>query len=347
MTDITSSPGAQSNVSRRLRLAARPIGEPTPTDFELVEGQVPEPGDGELVVEVTHISVDPAMRGWISATPSYMPPVEIGEVMRALAIGRVKVSRNDNFTEGELVHGMFGVQEHALSNGADIFKLEPLQGISVDAHLGILGMPGMTAYFGLRDVGRVNSGDTVLVSGASGGVGTVVGQLAKIYGARAVGIAGGAKKCRMLVDELGFDAAVDYKAGDVSDQLLQCTPNGVDVFFDNVGGEILDQGLARLAHDARVVICGAITQYNAIGPARGPSNYLALLVQRASMTGFVVSDYVASWPAAISEMSTWLLEGRLNSVEDTIQGGIDAMPGALLSLFNGHNAGKLVLELQR
>jgi NADPH-dependent curcumin reductase len=196
-------------------------------------------------------------------------------------------------------------------------------------------------------VGRVADGDTVLVSGAAGAVGTTVGQIAKIKGARAVGIAGGAEKCRMLVDELGFDAAVDYKAGDVGDQLRQHTPDGVDVFFDNVGGDILDRGLTRLARHARVVICGAISQYNATEAMKGPSNYMALLVQRASMTGFLVFDYIARYPEAVAEMSTWLADGRLISVEDTVSGGIEAFPSTLLSLFSGQNTGKLVLELPR
>ncbi len=344
---MTTANTQQKTASRQLQLAARPVGEPKPSDFDLVEEQSPEPADGHLVVEVTHISVDPAMRGWMSAGPSYLPPVEIGEVMRALAIGRVIASRHEGFAEGELVQGAFGVQEHAVSDGAGVFTIVPSEGISLAAHLGVLGMTGMTAYFGLLDVGRVADGDTVLVSGAAGAVGTTVGQIAKIKGARAVGIAGGADKCRMLVDELGFDAAVDYKAGNVGDQLRQHTPDGVDVFFDNVGGDVLDLGLTRLARHARVVICGAISQYNATEAMQGPSNYMALLVERASMTGFLVFDYIARYPDAVAEMSTWLADGRLTSVENTVSGGIEAFPSTLLRLFSGENTGKLVLEMQR
>ena len=333
--------------SRQLQLAARPVGEPKPSDFELVEVPLPEAADGELVVEVTHISVDPAMRGWMSAGPSYLPPVQIGEAMRALALGRVIASRTEGFAEGELVQGAFGVQDHAVSDGAGVFKVAPGNGVSPAAHLGVLGMTGMTAYFGLLEVGRVEEGDTVLVSGAAGAVGTTVGQIAKIKGARAVGIAGGAEKCGMLVDDLGFDAAVDYKAGDIGDQLREHTPDGVNVFFDNVGGDILDHGLTRLARHARVVICGAISQYNATGGGKGPSNYMALLMQRASMTGFLVFDNIARYPEAVAEMSTWLAEGRLTSVEDTVGGDIDDFPSTLMRLFNGDNTGKLVLELQR
>ena len=348
MTETTSPLDTQQKIAtRQLQLAARPVGEPKPSDFGLVEAQLAGPADGEFVVEVTHISVDPAMRGWMSAAPSYLPPVEIGEVMRALALGRVIASRNEGFAQGDLVQGTFGVQEHAVSDGTDVFKIAPGEGISLAAHLGVLGMTGMTAYFGLLEVGRVQDGDTVLISGAAGAVGMAVGQIAKIKGARAVGIAGGAEKCRMLVDEIGFAAAVDYKAGDLGEQLREHTPDGVDVFFDNVGGDVLDHGLTRLARGARVVICGAISQYNATQAMQGPSNYMALLVQRASMTGFLVFDYMARYPEAVADMSAWLEEGRLISVEDTVSGGIDAFPSTLLRLFSGENTGKLVLELQR
>src|SRR5438093_1111292 len=205
-----------------------------------------------------------------SASARIASPVEIGEAMRALALGRVVASRNEGFAEGDLVQGAFGVQDHAVSEGAGVVKISPGNGVALAAHLGVLGMTGMTAYFGLLDVGRLEDGDTVLVSGAAGAVGTTVGQIAKVKGARVVGVAGGARKCAMLVDELGFDAAVDYKAGGVGDQLREQTPDGVNVFFDNVGGDILDHGLTRLARHARVVICGAISQYNATARGRGP-----------------------------------------------------------------------------
>ena len=333
--------------SRQFRLAARPAGEIKASDWDLVEADIPEAADGEFAVEVTHISLDPAMRGWMSAGRSYVPPVEIGEVMRALALGRVVSSRHPGFAEGDLVSGTFGVQEHAVSDGRGVHKIAVGNGVSLAAHLGVLGMTGMTAYFGLLDVGRLEEGDTVLVSGAAGAVGTTVGQIAKIKGARAVGVAGGAEKCRMLVEDLGFDAAVDYKAGDLRAALREHTPNGVDVFFDNVGGDILNQGLTRLARGARVVICGAVSQYNAAEGMTGPSNYMALLVTRSSMTGFVVFDYAKRYPEAAEQLSGWLAEGRLTSVEDTVRGDITAFPGALARLFSGQNTGKLVLELER
>jgi NADPH-dependent curcumin reductase CurA len=333
------------SMSRQWRLAARPVGKIRDSDFELVEVPVPEPGDGQFVIAVSHISLDPAMRGWMNAGRSYIPPVEIGEVMRALTLGRVIDSRNEKFAVGDLVHGTFGVTEHALSDGAGVHKISPAEGISSSAYLGILGVTGMTAYFGLLDVGRLQPGETVLVSGAAGAVGTTVGQIAKAKGARVVGIAGGPEKCKMLTDELGFDAAVDYKHGDLKEELRRHTPDRIDVFFDNVGGEVLNQGLTRLAPGARVVICGAVSQYNNVD-VTGPSNYISLLVSRASMTGFVVFDYADRYPEAVAEMSRWLSEGRLHSIEDTVRADIDAFPGMLERLFTGENTGKLVLELQ-
>jgi hypothetical protein len=333
--------------NRQVQLAARPVGEVKASDFEIAEAEVPDPGDDEFVVELTHISVDPAMRGWMNDTRSYVPPVGIGEVMRAGGIGRVTASRHGGFAEGDVVRGMFGVQEHAVSDGAGVDKITASDGASFATHLGVLGMTGMTAYFGLLDVARVQPGDTVLVSGAAGAVGSVVGQLAKVKDARAVGIAGGPEKCGMLVEELGFDAAIDYKSGDVRGELRNHTADGVDVFFDNVGGEILDLGLTRLARGARVPICGAISQYNNTAPAAGPSNYMMLLVARATMAGFLVFDYVARFPEAVAEMSRWLEEGRLKSIEDTVRGDVGSFADALARLFSGQNTGKLVLELER
>jgi NADPH-dependent curcumin reductase CurA len=333
--------------SRQFRLAARPVGEAKESDFELVEAPVPEPGDGEFAVEVTHISIDPAMRGWMNAGRSYIPPVEVGAVMRAMSLGRVIASRHPEFADGEIVQGAFGVQEHALSDGAGVHKVAEVDGVSLPAFLGVLGMTGLTAYFGLLDVGRMRGGDTVVVSGAAGAVGTVVGQIAKIKEGRVVGVAGGPEKCRMLVEELGFDAAVDYKADDFRDQLRRHTPDHVDVFFDNVGGQILDQGLTRLARGARVVICGAVSQYNSAAGMAGPSNYIMLLVARASMSGFVVFDFAERYGEAIADLSRWLAEGRIRSVEDTVRGDIESFPRMLERLFAGSNTGKLVLELDR
>ena len=249
------------------------------------------------------------MRGWINEGRSYIPPVGIGEVMRALGIGRVVASRHPDFAEGDTVSGLFGVQEYAISDGGGVIKVDPSLA-PLPRFLGALGMPGMTAYFGLLEVGRPEQGETVVVSAAAGAVGAVAGQIAKIKGCRVVGIAGGEEKCRYVSEELGFDAAVDYKAGEVGAALAEACPDGIDVYFDNVGGEILDAALALLARHARVVICGAISQYNNTGPMRGPSNYMSLLVNHASMTGFVVTEYFGRYAEGAAEMAGWISEGK-------------------------------------
>jgi NADPH-dependent curcumin reductase CurA len=281
----------------------------------------------------------------MNAGRSYVPPVEIGEVMRAGAIGRVIESRHPDYRVGDHVYGAFGVQRYALSDGRGVTAVDTTLA-PAPVHLGVLGLSGLTAYFGLLDVGRPEPGQTVVVSGAAGSVGNIVGQIARISGCRAVGIAGGQEKCRWLVEELGFDAAIDYKGGEVRQELREHAPNGVDVFFDNVGGEILDQVLRRLARGARVVICGAISQYNAEQPPPGPANYMQLLVARASMTGFVIFDYAKRYPEGLAQLATWLGNGELRSREEVVRGDIKDFPEVLLRLFRGENTGKLVLELE-
>ncbi len=333
-----------SSTNRQVRLAARPTGLPVASDWDLTEEPVPVPGAGELVIEISHLSLDPAMRGWMNAGASYIDPVEVGDVMRAGAVGRVSASEHPGFAVGDQVTGAFGVQEHALSDGSGVIKIDPSLA-PPSTYLGALGMTGMTAYFGLFDVAELKDGDTVVVSGAAGAVGSVAGQIAKIKGCHVIGIAGGEEKCRWIVEDLGFDAAIDYKAQDVRRALRDAAPKGVDVYFDNVGGEILDAVLTRLARGARIVICGAVSQYNATEAVRGPSNYLSLLVYRASMTGMVVFDYAARFGQAASEIAGWMQEGRLVSREDVVDGGVDAFPDALLKLFAGENIGKLVLRI--
>jgi len=334
-----------STINHQVRLAARPSGLPRPSDWNITEEALADPGEGQLLVGISHISLDPAMRGWMNAGASYIEPVEIGDVMRAGAVGEVLASNHPGFAAGDHVYGNFGVQEYALSDGAGLFKVDPSLA-PLPTFLGALGMPGMTAYFGLLDTGAMKEGDTVVVSGAAGAVGSVVGQIARIKGAaRVVGIAGGAAKCSWLVDELGFDAAIDYKSQDVRVALREAAPDAVDLYFDNVGGEILDAVLTRLARGARIVICGAISQYNATEGVRGPSNYLALLVSRASMTGMVVFDYISRYGQAAGELAGWIREGRLIAREDVVQGGIAAFPETLLKLFEGENVGKLVLQI--
>lgn len=332
---------ASSN--RQFRLAARPVGLPKASDWSLVEEPVPQPGEGQFLVRNEYISLDPAMRGWMNDSKSYVPPVGIGEVMRASAVGEVVASRHPKFPVGSRVAGLFGVQQYALSDGKGA-RIVDTSLAPLPTYLGVLGMTGMTAYFGLLDVGEAKEGDTVVVSGAAGAVGTVVGQVAKLKGCRVVGIAGGEEKCRFLVDELGFDAAIDYKREDVRAALRQHCPKGIDVYFDNVGGEILDAALANLALHARVVICGAISQYNATEGVRGPSNYLSLLVNRARMQGMVVFDYAPRYGEAAREMGAWLAQGKMQAREDIVE-GFDSFPDAFLRLFSGANTGKLLLKV--
>ena len=330
--------------NHQLRLAARPRGLPTPDVWEHTTEEIGDPGPGQFLARVEYLSLDPAMRGWMNEGRSYIPPVGIGEVMRAGAIAEVVASEHEGFAVGEHVSFAFGVQEYALCDGQGVTKVDP-ELAALPTYLGTLGMPGFTAYFGLLEEGRPVEGETVVVSGAAGAVGSVVGQIAKLKGCRVVGIAGGAEKCAWLTDELGFDAAIDYKAGGVAAALRAAAPKGVDVYFDNVGGEILDDVLAQLRRRARVVICGAISQYNATEAVRGPKNYLSLLVNRASMQGMVVFDYADRYEVAAREMAGWLAEGRLQTREQVVEGGIEAFPDALLMLFAGENTGKLVLRV--
>ncbi len=329
--------------NRQFKLAARPAGMVKRGDFEFTTAPVPEPGPGEVLVRVQYVSLDPAMRGWMNEGRSYIPPVAIGEVMRAGTAGKVIASNNPRFAVGDYVAGWGGVQDYVVSQGNDITKVDPRLA-PLPVFLGTLGMPGMTAYFGLLEVGKPKEGDTVVVSGAAGAVGTVVGQVAKIKGCRVVGIAGGEDKCRWIVDELGFDAAVDYKAGDVNKALRQHCPKGIDVYFDNVGGDILDAALARIARNGRIVICGAISQYNNTTPVKGPSNYLSLLVNRASMTGMVVMDYTDKFSEAVREMAGWIKAGQLKTREHIVD-GLETFPETLLMLFKGENTGKLLIKV--
>ncbi|MET0136582.1 MAG: NADP-dependent oxidoreductase [Kibdelosporangium sp.] len=326
------------------RLAARPVGLPKASDFQYAEEPVEQPAEGQFLVQVEYVSLDPAMRGWMNTRRSYVRPVEIGEVMRASGAGKVIESRHPGFSVGDYVTGLFGVRAYAISDGRDVSVVD-LSLAPAPVHLGTLGMSGLTGYFGLLDIGRPEAGQTVVVSAAAGAVGNITGQIAKLKGCRVIGIAGGAQKCRLLVDELGFDAAIDYKAGDVRRELRELTPDGIDVYFDNVGGEILEAALACLARGARVVISGAISQYNATDPVPGPANYMQLLVQRASMTGFLIFDYAEQYPRAVAELAGWLREGRLKSLEQVVEGGIKAFPATLLDLFAGQNTGKLVLAV--
>lgn len=333
-----------ATTNRQFKLAKRPVGLVKREDFEFTEAPLPQPGPGEVLVKVLYLSLDPAMRGWMNEGKSYVPPVGIGEVMRAGGAGRVIASNDPKLAVGDHVVGITGVQEYAVLPAKTLTKVDARLA-PLPVYLGTLGMPGMTAYFGLLEVGAMKPGDTVVVSGAAGAVGQVVGQVARIKGAgKVVGIAGGAEKCKWVVDELGFDACIDYKNDDLKKALKQHCPKGVDLYFDNVGGDILDVVLTQLAMRARIVICGAISQYNNAGPMKGPSNYMSLLVNRARMEGMVVFDFASRYKEAALEMGGWIAQGKLKHKEDIVA-GLETFPETLLKLFKGENFGKLVLKV--
>ncbi len=346
--------------NHQVRLASRPSGSITADNWQFTEEPVPVPAPGGFVVKTLVLSLDPAMRGWLNEGKSYIPPVALGEVMRAGGIGTVLASQNPTFAVGDVVSGTLGVQEYVHVAADQVKRLGfhkiDLRAGSITQWLNVLGMPGMTGYFGLMDVGQPKPGETVVVSGAAGAVGQTVGQMAKIKGCRVVGIAGGPAKCAWVVKELGFDACIDYKAAApagaqrwdaVREGLKQHCPDGVDIYFDNVGGDILDAVLAKLKRKARVIICGAISQYNNMQDLKGPKNYMSLLVNRARMEGIVVFDYAERYPVAIAEMAGYLQDGRMKSKEDVVAGGVAAFPETLHKLFSGENFGKLVLEVAR
>ena len=330
---------------RRILLAARPHGLVDGTVLTVDDqATVPEPGDGQALVKVTHLSIDPTIRTWMDDAPGYLPPIGIGDVVRSGGIGEVVASRSDVLPVGSTVFGMLGWQEYAVADGADGSMTVVPPGLDPAVVLGVLGVTGMTAYFGIKDIGRPRAGDTVVVSGAAGATGSVAGQLARIEGAgRVVGIAGSPDKCAWLVDELGFDDAINYRTDDVGARLRDTCPDGIDVYFDNVGGDILDACLANLAMRARVVLCGAISQYNEDRPV-GPRNYLQLIVKRARMEGFLILDYLDRFPAAQLEMAGWVLEGRIHHREHVVD-GLEHAGEALNLLFSGGNTGKVVVTV--
>jgi NADPH-dependent curcumin reductase CurA len=331
-------------MNKQILLAERPVGLPTAATWTFTDVDVPELAEGEILIQQDYISLDPAMRGWLRDARSYIPPVQIGEVMRAGSLGKVvKANNHPKFKVGDILTGTGGVQQYVVTNGKGYLKIEEGNRPLTD-YLGVLGMPGMTAYFGILEVGELKEGDVVVVSGAAGAVGAIVGQIAKIKGCKVVGIAGGKDKCDYLIKELGFDAAIDYKNDNINAGLKEHCPKGIDVYFDNVGGEILDAALSRLAMHARIVICGAISQYNATEKPVGPSNYLALLVNRASMKGMVVFDYMDRYHIAREEMTKWLNDGTLKSKVDIYE-GIENFNDNLLRLFDGNKMGKLIMKI--
>jgi NADPH-dependent curcumin reductase CurA len=331
-------------MNKQLKLAKRPVGLPDASTWTLEANPIPTPGEGEVLIQQHYISLDPAMRGWMNDAKSYIPPVVIGDVMRAGSIGQViEANQHPTLAVGDFVSGNGGVQQYVATNGKGWFKVDPNLA-SLPTYIGTLGMPGQTAYHGILEVGKIKEGETVVVSGAAGAVGSVVGQIAKIKGCKVIGIAGGPQNVKFVVEELGFDACIDYKNEDVRAGLKRECPEGIDVYFDNVGGEILDIALSRLRMHARIVICGAISQYNNTEPVKGPSNYLSLLVNRATMQGMVVFDYAKDYGSAARQMAEWMMAGKLKSKEDVYE-GIENFYETFLRLFSGEKMGKLVLKI--
>jgi NADPH-dependent curcumin reductase len=334
-----------SEQNRRLVLAKRPSGLVDESTVRLESEAVPEIADGEALVRVRYLSIDPTIRTWMDDVPSYLPPIEIGEVIRSGGVGEVIDSRSEAYTPGQLLFGMTGWQDYVVVDaGERAMQILP-DGVPPEIAIGILGVTGMTAYFGITDVGQVKADDVVVVSGAAGATGSAAGQIAKIKGAKkVVGIAGGAGKCAFIVDELGFDDAIDYKNDNVAARLRETCPDGIDLYFDNVGGSILDDCLGNLALRGRVVLCGAISTYNSDGPPPGPSNYLRLVVNRGRMEGFIILDYLDRFPAAQMEVAAWIAEGKIKSSEHLVQ-GLEHAPEALNLLFSGGNTGKVIVAL--
>jgi NADPH-dependent curcumin reductase CurA len=334
-----------SESNRRFLLRSRPQGRITPDTFELVTEPVPEIGDGEALVRTQWISLDPTNRAWIGETPTYLPPVGIGEVMRAVGLGQVTASKHPGYQEGQLVQGLIGWQDWAVaSDAAPLLPVPEVPGVSGSLYLGALGMTGLTAWVGLTEIGRPQPGETLVVSAAAGAVGSVVAQMAKIKGARVLGIAGGAEKCQLLTERLGVDAAVDHRAPDWHDQLVAGTPDGIDVDFENVGGDIMDAIFARLNLRARVVLCGLISGYNDAEPPPGPRTFSNLLVQRARLEGFIVLDHLDRISEAVTELAGWIQEGKLTPLETVVE-GFEQLPTAINMLFDGANTGKLVVRV--
>ena len=331
-------------INKKMILVNRPTGIPEKNTWSFEEELISEIKDGQILIKQQYISLDPAMRGWMNNSKSYIPPVEIGTVMRAGTVGEViQVNNNTNFKVGDFVSGWGGVQEYSISDGKN-YSIIKDKNNPIHRYLGALGMPGMTAYFGIINEGKIKSGDIVLVSAAAGAVGSLVGQIAKIKGCKVIGIAGGNEKCKYVKEQLGFDEVIDYKNDNIYSSLKKYCPEGIDVYFDNVGGEILDAALAKLRMNARIVICGAISQYNNTSRTKGPSNYLSLLVNRATMKGMVVFDYKNDYPMAINQISEWFNQGKLKSNESIFE-GIDNFYETFLKLFNGNKRGKLILKI--
>jgi NADPH-dependent curcumin reductase CurA len=334
---------AATQVNRQWRLKSRPTGLIKAGDFELVSQPMPVPEEAQFLIRSVYLSLDPAMRGWLIDRPSYVPPVQIGEIMRGLAIGIVEKSNHPKFAAGDRVQGMFGWQEYLLSNGDGVTKL-PESGLPFSAYLGLFGLAGLTAYSGLLEVGQPKGGETLRISGAAGSVGSLVGQIGKIKGLRVVGIAGTDEKCNWLREELAFDAAVNYKDDNYKKQLKAACANGVDIYFENVGGEILESALYLMNTFGRVVLCGLISQYNATAPVPGPSNIALVISKRLKIQGFLATDYSSKIKEMVSNFTQWHSSRQLKYRVDIVR-GLESAPVAINKLFDGSNNGKLLVQL--
>ncbi|MBK9180400.1 MAG: NADP-dependent oxidoreductase [Acidimicrobiales bacterium] len=335
-----------TDVNRQLVLARRPIGAVQDDDFELRTGPVPEPGPGQFLVRVLWLSFDPTQRGWLNDVPSYVPPVQIGEVMRAGAVGQVVASHNPGFAVGDYVQGTFGWQDYVATDGTGMLPVTKVPpGVPPTAVLGVFGITGLTAYFGMLELGHPKEGDVVLVSGAAGATGSVAGQIARVKGCRVIGTAGGPEKCAWVRDVAGFDECIDYKADDVGRRLAELAPRGIDVYFDNVGGPVLEAALANLGLRARVVLCGGISSgYTMEELPPGPRNYMQLVIRRARMEGFLVLDYAPRFAEAVAQLAAWVADGSIRTAED-VQVGLERAPATLRRLFEGKNLGKQLLKV--
>lgn len=333
----------QQGVNRQFLLAARPQGMVKESDFEYRESPIPEIGPGEVLIRTTRISLDPSMRGQMENRADYVAPLEIGDVMRAGGTGEVVQSNHADYPVGTKVSGTFGMQDYVISDGQNPPFRALDSSLEPEEALGVLGGTGMTAYFGLLELGEPKPGDMVVISGAAGATGSVAGQIAKLKGCTVVGMAGSDEKCRWLTETLGFDAAINYKTQDVGARLDELCPDGINIYFDNVGGEILDLCLERIAMNARVIICGGISRYNATGPIPGPKNYFNLVFRRARMEGFIVLDYIDRFPEAIAEMRAWMKQGHIKQ-SATVIDGFENLPRALIQLFEGANTGKMMVK---
>ncbi len=334
-------------VNHQWLLASRPETAISVANFVQASSELAEPRDGQVVVRVTHIAYEPAMRGWVREVPGQGSNVKLGGVMRSQGAGEVIASRHPGFKAGDRVTGFFGWQQYAVVDVAgELLPLRTLaDGVTEEMALSVLGITGLTAYFGMLDVGRPKAGDTVVVSGAAGATGSIAGQLARISGCRVIGIAGGADKCRWLVEDAGFADAIDYKAGDVSAQLKRLCPGGIDVFYDNVGGEILEAALDNIALGSRIVICGGISGYNvADGEWPGPRNYMRIVNSPSTMSGFLLGQFTARFPEAWDRLGAWTRDGRIRIAVD-VQEGFENVPATLMRLFNGQNLGKQLCRI--